>query len=239
VAPSPEKHESDAAAVKASVSILDIARTYGLRLQREGREYSALSPFKAERTPSFFIDDRKGLFKCFASGEGGDVIRFVQLMEACDFHTALARLCGAAGLDDPAEREARARAYERRRKSAEQEAADKAARAIRGAARIWGAATPAEGTPVETYLRSRGIDLDALAGLYGWRVPPSLRWHPNVSYAVGNGQFRSGPAMIGIAVRDIRGRRHLAGVSGGAKVGQWSGGVVPLRGGVITGHWLG
>jgi hypothetical protein len=28
-------------------------------------------------------------------------------------------------------------------------------------------------------------------------------------------------------------------VSGGAKVGQWSGGVVPLRGGVITGHWLG
>jgi hypothetical protein len=28
-------------------------------------------------------------------------------------------------------------------------------------------------------------------------------------------------------------------VSGGAKVSQWSGGVVPLRGGVITGHWLG
>jgi hypothetical protein len=28
------------------------------------------------------------------------------------------------------------------------------------------------------------------------------------------------------------------GVSGGAKVGQWSGGIVPLRGGVITGHWL-
>jgi hypothetical protein len=28
-------------------------------------------------------------------------------------------------------------------------------------------------------------------------------------------------------------------VSGGAKVGQWSGGVVLARGGVITGHWLG
>jgi hypothetical protein len=28
-------------------------------------------------------------------------------------------------------------------------------------------------------------------------------------------------------------------VSGGAKVGQWSGGVVLPRGGVITGHWLG
>jgi hypothetical protein len=28
-------------------------------------------------------------------------------------------------------------------------------------------------------------------------------------------------------------------VSGGAKVGQWSGGIVLLRGGVITGHWLG
>ena len=29
------------------------------------------------------------------------------------------------------------------------------------------------------------------------------------------------------------------GVSGGAKVGQWSGGAVLPRGGVITGHWLG
>jgi hypothetical protein len=29
------------------------------------------------------------------------------------------------------------------------------------------------------------------------------------------------------------------GVSGGAKVCQWSGGIVLLRGGVITGHWLG
>jgi predicted signal transduction protein with EAL and GGDEF domain len=28
-------------------------------------------------------------------------------------------------------------------------------------------------------------------------------------------------------------------VSGGAKVGQWSGGIVLRRGGVITGHWLG
>jgi hypothetical protein len=28
-------------------------------------------------------------------------------------------------------------------------------------------------------------------------------------------------------------------VSGGAKVGQWSGGIVLPRGGVITGHWLG
>jgi hypothetical protein len=30
-----------------------------------------------------------------------------------------------------------------------------------------------------------------------------------------------------------------ASVSGGAKVGQWSGGIVSPRGGVITGHWLG
>ena len=28
-------------------------------------------------------------------------------------------------------------------------------------------------------------------------------------------------------------------VGGGDKVGQWSDGVVPLRGGVKTGHWLG
>ena len=33
--------------------------------------------------------------------------------------------------------------------------------------------------------------------------------------------------------------RSAFGVSGGDKVGQWSGGAVPPRGGVITGHWLG
>jgi hypothetical protein len=32
---------------------------------------------------------------------------------------------------------------------------------------------------------------------------------------------------------------HIVAVSGGAKVGQWSGGIVLPRGGVITGHWLG
>jgi hypothetical protein len=31
----------------------------------------------------------------------------------------------------------------------------------------------------------------------------------------------------------------LLGVSGGEKVGQWSGSAVLVRGGVITGHWLG
>ncbi len=34
-------------------------------------------------------------------------------------------------------------------------------------------------------------------------------------------------------------RKLSLAVSGSAKVGQWSGGVVRPRGGVITGHWLG
>lgn len=211
MAPSPKERRIDAAAVKGSVSILDIARQYGLKLQRKGREYTALSPFKVERTPSFFIDDSKGLFKCFASGEGGDVIRFVQLMDGCSFKVALDRLCGEVGLDDPVERERRAREYEKQRKSEEEKSAERAAGAIRAAGHIWRTAELAEGTPVETYLRSRGIDLDALVGLYGWRVPPSLRWHPHVRYAVGDRQYRFGPAMVGIAVRDIRGHRHLSG----------------------------
>ena len=56
-------------------------------------------------------------------------------------------------------------------------------------------------------------------------------------------------APIDAAVLDvnIRGGRSYPtadilaerGVSGGAKVGQWSGGAVPLRGGVKVGHWLG
>lgn len=204
----------DADAVKSAVSILDVAQGYGLQLRREGREWRGLSPFKPERTPSFYVDPAKGLFKDFASGEGGDVIRLVQLMDACDFVTALRKLMGEAGLDDPADRERRARAYRERQRSLEERQAEATARRISQAASIWRGCEAAEGTLVETYLRARGIDIDAFPGVYGWLIPPMLKFHPAVRYV----EFGSraidivGPAMVGLAQREILGRVHPCGV---------------------------
>ena len=42
-----------------------------VKLKRQGREFIGLSPFKQEKTFSFTVNDQKGLYHCFASGELG------------------------------------------------------------------------------------------------------------------------------------------------------------------------
>jgi len=44
-----------------------------VRLKRQGREFVGLSPFKQEKTPSFTVNDQKGFYHCFATGEHGDI----------------------------------------------------------------------------------------------------------------------------------------------------------------------
>ncbi|HRD78638.1 MAG TPA: DNA primase [Hyphomicrobiaceae bacterium] len=78
-------------------------------LKKAGREFKGLSPFKTERTPSFFVNDQKGFYHCFASGEHGDIFSFVMKTEGLSFMEAIERLAGEAGvpLPKPAERDQR------------------------------------------------------------------------------------------------------------------------------------
>jgi DNA primase len=48
-------------------------------LKRAGRELKGLSPFKQERTPSFFVNDHKGSWFDFSWGQNGDIFKFVML----------------------------------------------------------------------------------------------------------------------------------------------------------------
>lgn len=72
-----------------------------VKLKRQGREYTGLSPFKHERTPSFTVNDRKGFYHCFASGEHGDIFKFVMMMEGLSFPEAVERLAQEAGVSLP------------------------------------------------------------------------------------------------------------------------------------------
>ena len=60
-----------------------------VRLTKAGRSYKGLSPFTQEKTPSFYVDPQKGAFYCFSSNTGGDVIRFIELVEHLPFGEAL------------------------------------------------------------------------------------------------------------------------------------------------------
>ncbi|MGF1677958.1 MAG: DNA primase [Candidatus Methylacidiphilales bacterium] len=84
--------------VRQALDIVDVIGAY-VSLKRSGASYKALSPFNKEKTPSFFVDPNRQMFKCFSSGHGGDVFKFVMLYENIDFPSAVRRLADKAGIE--------------------------------------------------------------------------------------------------------------------------------------------
>ncbi len=74
-----------------------------VRLKKQGREWRGLSPFNAEKTPSFYVNDQKQFYHCFSSGRSGDIFRFLMEVEGLPFPEAVERLAREAGLDLPRE----------------------------------------------------------------------------------------------------------------------------------------
>ncbi|QRG04750.1 DNA primase [Xanthobacter dioxanivorans] len=86
-----------------------------VRLKKQGREFAGLSPFNAEKTPSFFVNDQKGFYHCFSSGKHGDVFDFLMETEGVPFGEAVERLASMAGLPVPQATPEAAKKEERRR----------------------------------------------------------------------------------------------------------------------------
>ena len=82
---------------------LSVSQVVGRKvaLKRAGREHKGLSPFKTEKTPSFTVNDQKGFYHCFASGEHGDIFTFVMKTQNLSFPEAVERLAEEAGLEMP------------------------------------------------------------------------------------------------------------------------------------------
>jgi DNA primase len=55
-------------------------------------EFVGLCPLHEETHSSFFVNPRKNLFYCHGCGQGGDLIRFVQLSQHLSFRQSLAYL---------------------------------------------------------------------------------------------------------------------------------------------------
>lgn len=60
-----------------------------VRLRKAGRRLVGLCPFHQERTPSFTVDPETGLWYCFGCKAGGDLFRFVEMIEKVDFQEAV------------------------------------------------------------------------------------------------------------------------------------------------------
>lgn len=71
------------------------------KTQAKRGDYWGCCPFHSERTPSFHADDRRGHYKCFGCGVGGDVFTFIAETEGVDFPEAVERLAREAGVELP------------------------------------------------------------------------------------------------------------------------------------------
>ncbi|MBI5112888.1 MAG: toprim domain-containing protein [Rhodovulum sp.] len=162
---------------------------------------SCCDPVTGERNPSLAIWIKGGTitFKRYGSPHQGDVFNLVAylnnwthlprggFLEAARW---LEDLLGLRHLSADERREdlAKARARAARQREDQAAAAEKAARRAKG---LWLSALPIPGTPVETYLRTRGIDLAALP-----RLPRILRCLPNAKHRGDDGRETWWPAMI-------------------------------------------
>lgn len=84
--------------VRSRLAIEDVIAEY-VQLKRAGRNWKGLSPFSAEKTPSFVVSPDKQIWHDFSSGKGGDMFSFVMEVEGLDFRQALELLARRAGVD--------------------------------------------------------------------------------------------------------------------------------------------
>ena len=153
------------AEIKARLDIVDVIGGY-VALQRSGREFKALCPFHAEKTPSFTVSQERQAWYCFGCQEGGDLFSFVERIERTGFREALELLAERAGIElEPAGRGgARESGRDRRR------ALELNARAQQYYEHVlW--ATPA-GELGRELLAARGVD-EGLARRFGVGFAPS------------------------------------------------------------------
>ena len=73
--------------LKANNDIIKIISKYA-NVQKKGKTHWACCPFHIEKTPSFAINEYEQFFHCFGCGASGDVIKFVEKIEAVDFYDA-------------------------------------------------------------------------------------------------------------------------------------------------------
>jgi len=69
-----------------------------VQLKKRGKEFVGLSPFKNEKTPSFTVNDEKGFYHCFSSGEHGNIFDFLMKTQSIGFGEAVKSLALEAGL---------------------------------------------------------------------------------------------------------------------------------------------
>ncbi len=88
--------------VRQAADIVEVVGEH-VKLKRSGSGYIGLCPFHNEKSPSFHVNPRIGIYKCFGCGVGGDVFQFVMQMDGVGFTEAIRTLGAKYNIDLPEE----------------------------------------------------------------------------------------------------------------------------------------
>lgn len=88
--------------VRQAADIVEVVGEH-VKLKRSGSGYIGLCPFHNEKSPSFHVTPRMGIYKCFGCGAGGDVFQFVMQMDGVGFTEAIRTLAAKYNIDLPEE----------------------------------------------------------------------------------------------------------------------------------------
>jgi len=86
--------------IKDRLDIVDVVSEHVV-LKKSGRNYWGLCPFHKEKTPSFSVNQEKGIYKCFGCGEGGDAISFLMKINNSTFAEVILEQAQRFGLEVP------------------------------------------------------------------------------------------------------------------------------------------
>ena len=92
--------------IRARVDLVDLIGAV-VPLKRAGERWKGLCPFHQEKTPSFTVNPKLGIFYCFGCHAGGDVFEFLKRHDHLDFPEAVRVLAERTGVVLPTREGAR------------------------------------------------------------------------------------------------------------------------------------
>lgn len=85
------------AEIRSRASIVEVISDY-VTLKKSGRNHMGLCPFHGEKTPSFTVNEEKGIYHCFGCHAGGGVFQFLMQYDHLSFPEAVEQLAKRYGI---------------------------------------------------------------------------------------------------------------------------------------------
>jgi DNA primase len=86
--------------IRGRVDLVELIGRY-VPLKRAGERFKGLCPFHQEKTPSFTVNPKLGIFHCFGCHVGGDAFEFLKRHDRLEFPEAIRALAALTGVALP------------------------------------------------------------------------------------------------------------------------------------------